>query len=271
MKYIKNTAADLKTLFEERITADSVAEQFAVWDASLPATEARAELARLEFDIVGVGVGVGPTIAGYARREEIGTGLLGDHVRPLSEMSSISADAGLRHAVEKVFAEQRVIVQSAEGPLGIITRGDMNKAPVRMWLFSLVTLLEMQMLRVIRRIPHAETFCQTQLPPSRLAGALKTFDDRMKNRSETDLLDCLHFGDKVTLLERISRNQSNARQVGIDFSPSDIASLRMIEKLRNEVAHGNDLLLVHAQRNLPDCAQRTERLLETLEKAGRMK
>lgn len=265
MKHLKNTVADLKTLFDERITADTVAEEFEVWDASRAAEQARDELIRREFDIVGVHEGA--RCIGYVRREELIRGRLVDHVRPLTELTMVAADTGLRHVVEKVFAERRVVVQPAEGPLGIITRGDMNKAPVRMWLFSLVTLLEMQMLRVIRSMPQAETFCQSRLPPKRLNEVLRMHEIRVKNSSETDLLDCLLFSDKVTLLAYASQDANRVRKIGVGFSPMDIDSLREVERLRNDVAHGSDLLVVHAQRDLPKCARQAEVLLARLENA----
>lgn len=265
MKYIKNTVADLKALFEERITADTVAEEFEVWDGSVAAEQAREELVRREFDIVGIHEG--SQCIGYARREDLTSGRLVDHVRPLTDLTVVKADSGLRHAVEKVFAERRVIVRPDEGPLGIVTRGDMNKAPVRMWLFSLVTLLEMQMLRVIRSMPQAETFCQSRLPPKRLNEVLRMFETRIRTNSETDLLDCLQFGDKVTLLEHASQDANRVKTMGFSFSATEIKGLREVEKLRNDVAHGNDLLVVHAQRDLPKCARQAEELLLRLEKA----
>lgn len=261
MKHIKNTIADLKDLFERRITADAIAEEFVSFDSTMPVADAHAELHRLGFDIVGVAVDGRCT--GYAMRHELGDGLLGDYRRPLSTLPFLPPETSLRTTVEMVYAAEHVIVSTPGDGLSIVTRGDLNKAPVRMWLFSLVTLLEMQMLRAVRCLPDPDAFCREHLSPGRLAKVVEVQQVRQLRRSDADLLDCLQFADKRLLLERIMRASSLAASIGLDLDHHAWQKMKRLENLRNEVAHGNDLLLL--ELSLPECAWHAEQIIEKLE------
>lgn len=268
MKHIKNTVSDLKDLFEHRITADSIAEEFVAFDRAMPADEARSRLEDLGFDIVGVMTDGRCT--GYVDRHELGSGLLGDYQRSLDALSVVGHDTSLRTTVEKVFADGRVLMHTPDEALGIVTRGDMNKAPVRMWIFALVTLLEMQMLRVIRCLPNPEEFCKKALSLGRLSKAHEIQAERMKNHSDADLLDCLQFADKRTLIDKIRKDSKISASIGIDVDRNLVTQLKVLERLRNEVAHGNDILLMPIESSLSECAGYAERILEQLERVRKI-
>ena len=80
-----------------------------------------------------------------------------------------------------------------------MTRGDLQKAPVRLWLFGLVSLLEMQMLRVVRERYPADSWVPL-LTDERCVGARRVFAERRRRNEANDLSDCLQLGDKATIL-----------------------------------------------------------------------
>jgi hypothetical protein len=267
MKHVKkNSLAALHELFDERLTADSVSEPFDGLDAASDAATAREFAARRGFDIIGVQRG-GRCI-GFARVDELRGGALGDYVRPLEEQAVVAESNGLRDTVNKVFRRQCVFVDGTDGAYGIVTRGDMNKAPVRMLLFSLVTVLEMQMLRVLRMLPHSDTYCYMHLDPKTISIAERTKENRKKFHADSDLLDCLMFqGRRVLIQKLIWSDVINVRKVGIQLDASELDQLERIEHARNEVAHGNDLLLIDSQYGLVEVLESTERLLRKFERA----
>jgi hypothetical protein len=75
---------------------------------------------------------------------------------------------------------------------GIITCGDLQKAPVRMLLFGLVTLLEMNLLRLVR-LYYPQDSWQKVLKPDRLEAANKLWHESQQRNEATDLLDYLQF------------------------------------------------------------------------------
>lgn len=58
----------------------------------------------------------------------------------------------LLHAAEVLGNRGWIFVRFLGLPSGIVTHGDLQKAPIRMWLFGLISLLEMQMLRRIQNL-----------------------------------------------------------------------------------------------------------------------
>jgi hypothetical protein len=69
---------------------------------------------------------------------------------------------------------------------GIITKGDLQKAPLRMWLFGLLSLIEMQLLRLIRTTYPDDTWTQL-LSYGRLGKAQQFLEDRQRRNEAIDL------------------------------------------------------------------------------------
>ena len=69
--------------------------------------------------------------------------------------------------------------------LAALSRAEIcRKLPVRLWLFGLVSLLEMQLLRVVRvRYPAQAWTCQISI--DRLEGARRVFADRQRRKGAT--------------------------------------------------------------------------------------
>jgi hypothetical protein len=265
MKHVKkNSLAALHELFDERLTADSVSEPFDGLDAASDAATAREFAARRGFDIIGVQRG-GRCI-GFARVDELRGGALGDYVRPLEEQAVVDASDGLRRTVGEVFSRTCVFVRHHGESVGIITLGDMNKAAVRMWLFSLVTTLEMQMLRILRHIPDADDFCGTNLSQNRLEKANGIRTSRAEVHADLDLLDCLQFCDKVELIRKFAKKRrADALNIGLDIDVTKLEHLRICEKIRNELAHAKDILIIHRKFSLIDFVWYVEELLALFE------
>ena len=123
-------------------------------------------------------------------------------------------------------------------PSGIITRGDLQKTPTRMWLFGLISLLEMQMLRCIRSVHKADDWWRKDLTESRLDAAQRIFEERRKRNEEIFLSDCLQLADKATIFKK---NDNLFSLTGVDSKNSWKSLMAEIEKLRNNLAHSNSL------------------------------
>ena len=84
---------------------------------------------------------------------------------------------------------------------GIITKGDLQKAPVRLWLFGVLSLLEMQFLRLIRTAYPQDTW-KGFVSENRLGKAGQLLQERKRRNEAIDLADCLQFADKRTIVLR---------------------------------------------------------------------
>jgi hypothetical protein len=121
---------------------------------------------------------------------------------------------------------------------GIVTRADMQKPPVRMWLFGIATLIELRYARMI------EQFCpdgswRQYLSAGRLKKAEDLLTERRRRHQDLTLLDCLQLSDKGQIVARDERIRSQTI-----FSSRGQAEegVKMLEGLRNSLAHAQDIV-----------------------------
>jgi hypothetical protein len=157
-----------------------------------------------------------------------------------------------------------VFVRFLGQPSGIITHGDLQKAPMRMWLFGLISLLEMQMLRCIRGVGKDDNWWQELLTENRLKMAKKTFALRQEKNEEIYLSDCLQIVDKVTIFRKCDE------LFVLTHFESKIQWKRQmggIEELRNNLAHSNDFG-VKPWSEIADLVIKIKEILQLLESDG---
>ena len=148
-----------------------------------------------DYDVVGIrkdGV-----VEGYVGRESLSTGRSGDYAQPFTPKDLISEAAPLIDVFAALRDSPRVFVTYLDRVTGLVTKGDLQKAPVRMWLFGIISLLEMQLLRLIRACYPDDTWVPLLSPPRRVGGARRILNDRRTRNEEIDLVDCLQFGERV--------------------------------------------------------------------------
>ena len=261
MKQLKSSLGDLRRLFARTISLRDIAEPLASFDHTQPASEVRAFMEQREFDVVGVReAGV---VTGYVTRGELVDGLIGAQRHAFGPGEAVADSEPLLTAFAALRERKYVFITVLGHVVGIVARGDLQKAPVRLWLFGLVSLLEMQTLRVVRERYPGDTW-ETLLTEERVEGARRVFAERRRRNEENDLTDCLQLGDKGTILMKDDEL----------FALSGFPSKRALETffkdvgtLRNALAHANDIL--HGRwPALVELVTDLESLLERLEGAG---
>ena len=250
MKRLKSFSHDLHELFTQNITVREIAEPLASFDAERNVASVQKFMAEKDFDHIGVrrdGLAVG-----YAIRTHLMEGALGDHLIPFRGEDVIPANAPLLDALEALNDSPddsqftpRVFVATWDKVGGIVTFGDLQKAPVRMWLFGLITLTEMQMVRIIRAY-YPNDCWQGRITKGRLDKAKGILADRRRRNEGVDLADCLQFCDKRNL---IVRNDALRNRLGLGGLEEAELFLKELEDLRNELAHAQDILARAATRS----------------------
>ncbi len=144
---IPSNRARLKRLFLGGFSALDVAEPLISFDFESSAFHAGHLLAELDFDAAGVRVA--GWVAGYVLRDELKDGTCGGHLRPFKTPALLDENSTFADAIAILDRADRVFVKML-GPVGaIITRSDLQKPPARMWLFGLITILEMAFSELI--------------------------------------------------------------------------------------------------------------------------
>jgi CBS domain-containing protein len=259
-KPIKSSIHDLRRLFEQSITVRDIAEPLASFDDNTPSDVAKKFMIERSFDVVGVRCD--GAIRGYARIEDLEAGLVGEHLRELSEHDTIRETDPLLMVIERMSEKRWIFVQFLGNPSGIVTRGDLEKAPVRMWLFGLVSLLEMQLLRRIMAHGSSETWWWDLISEKRRENAKNVHGDRNRRNEEASLASCLQLGDKASIFRKTAplfeQTGFKTKQEWADF-------MRRIENLRNNLAHSNAI----APGSWPETCELVFGLEELLEKLER--
>jgi len=121
---------------------------------------------------------------------------------------------------------------------GIVTSDDLQKAPVRMWLFGLVTLIEMRFAVLITSHLPGDAW-KDHVSPGRLEKAQAILDERRRRNQSPQLFDCLQFADKG----KIIACHEGIRNATIFSSRRQAEeTTRRLESLRNSLAHAQDIL-----------------------------
>jgi len=233
MKRLRSTAKDLRDLFESSISAQHIAEHLLSFDEDACASKVRLFMDSRNFDVVGVrrdGL-----VDGYVEKTDLKDGALKDHRKGFSPLDIIDGTEALLATFERLCHFPRVFVRVLGRVGGIVTRGDLQKAPVRMWLFGLITLVEMHLLWIIRKT-YKDGSWQQLLKPARLKDAEELLAKRRQKGEEIDLAECLQLCDKRDII-----NSNSGLRKKLGYEPDSDADwekdLKDLQNLRDNLAH----------------------------------
>lgn len=257
MKQLKSRVRDLRSLFETSITIEYVAEPLKAFPAQTEVAIALAWMEERDFDVVGIESE--GEITGYVERVNLMTarGMCGDCKQTFKLFEVVAVSTPLLKILPLLQQKSRLFVLEHHQINGIITQGDLQKAPVRMLLFSLVTLLEMNLLRLIREAYDDDSW-QSILKPDRLNLAKKHWQESQFRNEATDLLDYLQFCDKRDL---VLAHSQLLKQLDLPSKRYSDRLLKDAEQLRNRLAHAQDLVNGSSWKALITLAEAIEQVL----------
>jgi hypothetical protein len=261
MKHLKSSLRDLRQVFDRSVSVRYIAAPFVSFDAQRQAPDVWSFMEAKDFDVVGVRQN--GTVIGYVHRADLRAGTLEQYVRPFDEQLLMDDWSPMLAVLELLASFPQVFVVVMGEVSGIIMKGDLQKAPVRMWLFGVLSLLEMQFLRLIRTVYPQDTW-QELISAKRLAKAEQLLQERKRRNEAIDLADCLQFADKRTI---VLESDFLRNALGLPSKAKGKECLKALEHLRDELAHAQDIITGRWPQ-LVALAQTAEKLLaacETLE------
>lgn len=248
----------LHRLFLQGFLAMDIAEPLVSFDADADARTVRDFMAEKDFDVVGVRCD--GMVEGYVLRNDLSSGICQDHMRSFSPDDDLVPEtANLIDAVKSLAINERcfIIVLGRVG--AIVTLSDLEKAPMRMFLFGMITLGEMLMTEVIRR-RYVDGSWQERLSAQRLAKARQLREERARRGQKVDLVDCLQYGDKGWIL---SYDKDICSALGQESRTVARRTFKELETLRNNLAHTQEIIPTGWQRIVIACS-RLEHNLDAL-------
>ncbi len=252
-----SSATRLRRLFLEGFSVMDVAEPLVSVDAERGAGEVRELLEARDFDLVGVRWG--GLVRGFARREELTFGTCGQHLQPFGPDDLVSDSAPLRDAILSLGSNRRCFVTVLGQASAIVTLDDLEKPAVRMFLFGMITLLEGQLTRTIRRRLGEEGWREL-VAPARLAKAEALLAERQRRGQPGGLVDCLQLSDKGQLLLASDLVKlGGGPEAGLSKKQVK-RQLSALETLRNNLAH-TQLIIPDGWESIVEFSARIDLLL----------
>jgi hypothetical protein len=260
MKQLKSSYRDLRAMYDN-IGAKHVLEPLKSRHAHDDSAVVRRYMEKPEVDFDVMGIKEKGKVYGYVERASLAGGPCGNYSRVFHPSELIAESASLPEVLSVLRSNPRIFVLRGTKVTGIVTRGDLQKAPVRMWIFGIITLIEMNLLSTIRTHYTDESW-KKSITRARLEKATKLFKERKKHNEAIDLVDCLEVCDKADIVLGISRIRQRIKD-GLGKDPR--AVLDSMEKLRNIVAHAQDLIAGSSWTELIDLTRDLGKLLGIIE------
>jgi hypothetical protein len=161
-----------------------------------------------------------------------------DHLRPFGPEDVVDDDLDFTRLIPLLGQRPRLFVRSLSQVDGIVTRTDLQRPPVRMWLFGIITIIEMSLHRMIERRYPGDGWTDL-VSAERLAKATDLLAERRRRNRDLGLLHCLQFSDKGML---VLKDDQLRAQVGFTSKRQGERVIKDLEALRNSLAHSQDII-----------------------------
>lgn len=229
----------LERTFRGAFHVRDVAEALISFDAQMPAATASQRLDRRGFGVVGVREG--GIVTGYATAQDLrDVRVCGDALRSFEDDEVVAGGTPIVEGLRRLAGKDRIFVTAFGHVAGIVTWTDVQKPPVRMWLFGLVTLLEGAFTGLID-VWHPEDSWAELISAGRLKKARELLKERRRHGADVDLrlLDCLQLPDKGLIL---LRREETRRLLDVPSKEAGERALKKLAQLRNGLAHAQDIV-----------------------------
>lgn len=176
-------------------------------------------------------------VAGWLAREEAAGGATGRQAHPFSQAHVVDQSASFQDVILGFRDSPRLFVRSVGQVNGVIELDSVDRPPMRMWLFGLITVMELQINRMIDRLLPGDEWMK-HLSPGRQQKALGLQAERLRSGERRSLLDCLQFADKG----RIVACDEQLRDLTRFQTKRDVEDFAFaLQQLRNNLAHAHIL------------------------------
>jgi hypothetical protein len=244
---------DFKRLFAEIFTARDIAEGLLSFDADTPCKKVEQNLRHQRRDVASIRVS--GSVQGYVRLSDLGAGDCADCLRHFTVDQVVPGSATFSDVIHVLTRHDYCFVTMLNSVAGVIRRDDINKPMVRMWLFGIVTIVEMGLVQLIHeRFPNDGW--QQQLSVGRLQKARDIQAERQRRNIYCELIDCLQLSDKGQIL---IEDPASMQRLGFETKGAAKRVVKELESLRNHLAHAQDIV-VHDWAQIARLSMRMEEI-----------
>lgn len=257
-KEIKISPYDsLHNLFSNNISISHISEELVSCNYQDNAEDIKRKLNKNNFDVIGVEKN--NEVIGFLERKTLKKGKCEKYLQYFSSSNLVSESTSIKNLLPIFNNKLWVFVLEENKVNKIVTRADLQKTPVRLLLFGMFSLLEMNLLRIIEEF--YKNSWQEYLNDNRLNKAKELLHNRKKRNEELELIDCLQLSDKKEL---IVKNNKILNLFG--FSKTKTRKvMKRIQNLRDKLAHSQDLVSGSSWTEIIDTVKNTEKIINICE------
>ena len=183
-------------------------------------------------------------------------GTVEQHMRPLDGSMLISAGASLKELIPLLGQSPYRLVVTERGVEGIVTPSDLQKLPVRLYVFALITHFEMLMRDIIASHYPNDDDWLLLLPNPLKKKIEKDWEDLKESDLNVSKLECASLSAKSIILEQLLPPEEGKKLS---------EEREMIRDLRHSIAHaGSYANDGQSGQKFIDCHEKILNWIETL-------
>ncbi|MHC4130591.1 MAG: hypothetical protein ACYSSP_02325 [Planctomycetota bacterium] len=226
----------LLRVFNENFTAIDIASPLLSFDADSNTEKVLRVLEEKGLDAAGVRLD--GAIAGYVLRDELSGGTCEDFLHSFDNEATLEASAGMPEVIKALENRERLFLTIFGVVAGLLRKMDLEKPAARMWLFGMISLIEMSVTEAIKKHFKDDSW-QALVSPARLSKAQALFEERRQSNVPCDLISCLQLIDKGTVFMKDLKLRSTTVYESRRSGEKDV---KRLVRLRNHLAHSHPLM-----------------------------
>ena len=256
------TFEEIQNIFIDSITTRYIYEPLACCSINDSPHEVKHTLEKRDFDLLGV-INNEQKKIGFVEKEKLNHNEISASITEFHLDYVISESTPLSELFKILKTKNSVFVLNGDEINGIVTRADINKPVVRIYLFGVISLFEMNLNYWIKASYENDEW-KGCLKGNRIEDAHKILEERKGNNLDLELLECLQFCDKREILKR---NDGFLTKFEFESKAKFERLLKNVEKIRNELAHSQNSIIDNLKwDDFVNCIQQMQLFLEKSEK-----
>jgi len=223
--------------FTELFTAKDLAQPLLSFDADKRNADVLGALSAHQHEVASVRVQ--GMVQGYVLQSDLSANLSCAQVtRHFATDQIVDGNDPITDVIHVLTRHSYCFVSLLGDVSGVIDRNAINNPVARMWLFGIVTIVEMRLSQLIKDY-FPQDLWHELVSQGRLQKAQEIHAERQRRNLHCDLLDCLQLSDKAQVL---MNHQPTLDALG--FSSKKVAKqvAKELESLRNHLAHAQDIV-----------------------------
>jgi len=230
------TDINFKNKYLQLFSARDIAESLLSFDSDTPVRKANDAFSYYKQSVASIRIN--GRVQGFIEQALIKGEVCGESMRHYTVDQVIKGTDSLSDVIHVLTRHDFCFVSVYGEVTAVITREDINKPQVRMWLFGLVTMIETALTQLIEKV-YPENSWTEVLSAGRLQKTEMIFDERKRRNLHCKLIDCLQFSDKAGIL---ITDKDSLIQMGFETSKQAKKVIKELESLRNHLAHSQDIV-----------------------------